>query len=434
MPESSKLQVRCGGCQTLLKVSSEALGKTIACPKCGKQMKLARPASAPPPEKNIDVGFPEKNQADLFDLPATSNSMPTSSNKSLAGSKKRSTPWPLIIGIAATLGVLLFLASVGVIFLSMMYKGPNITASAPAKNTPALAANTPTSPPSYSIPKLTNKIDFPQLGQFRPFGNKGIVWQRVDLPRLGIPPLKLNVFIPSGNHAEKSLPVVFEAPSGTPLLHGASIEQPQPDTEYLPFTEAGMITVSFDIDGPMRSDMSPEDGERYWLALNNAFQKFLVADAGVENGKMAIDFVLERLPMADPKKIIVWGHSSAATLSLLLASKDPRISRCIAMAPITDLKLRLGELLDEPAIVKRLPNLKNYLVAGSPLTSIGALKCPVFIAHAKNDDNEPFEHTKIFVDAFQKSGGKISFLELEREGHGDPLLQAGIPKAIEWLK
>jgi predicted esterase len=398
-------------------------------------MKLARPASAPPPEKNIDVGVPETNQADLFDLPATSYSMPTSSNKSLAGSKKRSTPWPWIIGIAAALGVLLFLASVGVIFLSMMYKGPNITAAAPAKNTPALAANTPTSPPSYSSPKPTIKIDFPQLGQFRPFGNKGILWQRVDLPRLGIPPLKLNVFIPSGNHAEKSLPVVFEAPAGTPLLHGASIEQPQPDTEYLPFTEAGMITVSFDIDGPMPSNISPAAGAAFMRSLSNAYERFVAADAGVENGKMAIDFVLERLPMADPKKLIVWGHSSAATLALLLASKDSRIGKCIAMAPATDLNTRLGDVLEqEPAMEKVLPNLKKYLVSGSPITHVSLLKCPVFIAHAKNDDNVPFEDTKKYVDSLRKQGGKITFVEFETEGHYDPLLQAGIPKAIEWLK
>jgi dipeptidyl aminopeptidase/acylaminoacyl peptidase len=104
------------------------------------------------------------------------------------------------------------------------------------------------------------------------------------------------------------------------------------------------------------------------------------------------------------------------------------------MAPCTDLKPRLGELLKEPGIVRRLPNLKNYLVAGSPLMHIASLKCPVLIAHAKNDDNEPFTQTKTYVNEFQKAGGKITFLEFEREGHYQPLLDAGIPRAIEWLK
>ena len=434
MPDNSKLQVRCGGCQILLKVSSESIGKTIACPKCGNKMKLAKPASSPPPEQVVEVGFPDVKQEDLFGLPATSYSMPSVANKGVAGSKKRSTPWPLIVGIAGAGAVLLFLATVGVIFLSTMIKGPNVTASAPQKNPSALPANSPTTTQSISKLKPTSSDAFPKLGPWLPFGNTEILYQRVVIPRSVNSRLNLNIFVPKGSHADKSLPVVFEAPAGTPLLHGASIEIPKPDTEYLPFTDAGMITVSFEIDGPMVGDLSPEDGEMFWQKLNEAFQKFLAADAGVENGKMAIDFVLDKLPMADPKRLITWGHSSAATLSLLLASKDPRISRCIAMAPCTDLKPRLGELLKEPGIVRRLPNLKDYLVAGSPLTHIASLKCPVFIAHAKNDDNEPFTQTKTYVNAFQKAGGKITFLEFEREGHYQPLLDAGIPKAIEWLK
>jgi dipeptidyl aminopeptidase/acylaminoacyl peptidase len=196
-----------------------------------------------------------------------------------------------------------------------------------------------------------------------------------------------------------------------------------------------MITVSFDIDGPMPSNISPAAGAAFMRSLSNAYERFVAADAGVENGKMAIDFVLERLPMADPKKLIVWGHSSAATLALLLASKDSRIGKCIAMAPATDLNTRLGDVLEqEPAMEKVLPNLKKYLVSGSPITHVSLLKCPVFIAHAKNDDNVPFEDTKKYVDSLRKQGGKITFVEFETEGHYDPLLQAGIPKAIEWLK
>ncbi len=56
------------------------------------------------------------------------------------------------------------------------------------------------------------------------------------------------------------------------------------------------------------------------------------------NGQAAIDYVLSRFPLVDREKIYTWGHSSAATLALLLAAKDPRVKRCIAMAPVTSLK------------------------------------------------------------------------------------------------
>lgn len=434
MPENSTLQVRCSGCQALLKVSSEVLGKTIACPKCGKKMQLAKPRSAAPP-KEPELALPAATQDDLFDLPSPSYSMPTSPSKKLAGAKPSSTPWLRIIAIASAVAVGLFLLSLGGIFLSSMYQGPKVIDSAPQKSPTTQAASEPlVVPPKANLPSSTSR-DFPKLGEPKPFGDTGIVWHRFELPRQGNKSLKLNVFIPKGTHADKSLPVVFEAPAGTPLLHGASIEIPQPDSEFLPFTEAGMITVSFDIDGPMPPNVSPTNGPTYMPLLRQAYSNFVASDAGVDNGKLAIDFVLARLPMADPKQLIIWGHSSAATLSLLLASKDPRISKCIALAPVTDLKPRFGDILvQEPAMAKFLPNLNNYIVSGSPITYISKLRCPVFIAHAKNDDNEPFKGTKDYVDALRKAGGKVEFLELEREGHYEPLLNAAVPKALEWLK
>lgn len=435
MPENKSLQIRCSVCQALLKVSSEALGKIISCPKCSKKMQLAKPSPATslnaPEQANLAT-----TQDDLFDLPSASYSMPmpASPSKKLAEPKGSSMPWAWIIAIASAGVLALVLIPVGIIFLSPMFQGPNVIDSTPEKSPSTSAANKPpVVPPNANLPSSTSR-DFPKLGEPKPFGDTGIVWHRFELPRQGNKSLKLNVFIPKGTHADKSLPVVFEAPAGTPLLHGASIEIPQPDSEFLPFTEAGMITISFDIDGPMPPNVSPTNGPTYMPLLRQAYSNFVASDAGVENGKLAIDFALARLPMADPKRLIIWGHSSAATLSLLLASKDPRISRCIALAPVTDLKPRFGDILvQEPAMAKFLPNLNNYIVSGSPITYISKLRCPVFIAHAKNDDNEPFKGTKDYVDALRKAGGKVDFLELEREGHYEPLLKAGIPKALEWL-
>jgi DNA-directed RNA polymerase subunit RPC12/RpoP len=435
MPETKKLQIRCSGCQALLKVSSEALGKIIACPKCGKKMQLAKPSPAsslsePEPANHVAI------QDDLFDLPSASYSMPipASSSKKLTEVKASSTPWAWIVAIASAGALALVLIPVGIIFLSPMSQGPNVIDSTPEKSPSTLGVSPSGTAPSNAVVQGLTSSEFPQLGQPNTFGNTGIVWHRIELRRQARTALKLNVFIPKGTHADKSLPVVFEAPAGTPLLHGASIVYPQPDTEFLPFTEAGMITVSFDIDGPMSNRVSPADGAMYMRLLSKAYPDFVDSDAGVDNGKLAIDFVLARLPMADPKRLITWGHSSAATLSLLLASKDPRISRCIALAPVTDLKPRFGDILvQEPAMAKILPGLETYIGTGSPITYVTKLRCPVFIAHAKNDDNEPFSGTKVYVEALRKAGGKVDFLELEREGHYEPLLKAAVPKALEWL-
>lgn len=451
-PESKSLQIRCGGCQALLKVQSESLDRTFACPKCGKKMKLVKPSAstaASVPSK----AFADSPLDDLSELPPANfnmPSMPTSAyqarvagagSKNRMGARNRPLPW-LWIGIASmAAAAVLVVVGISAVMLSSGSKTPSPAAAAssmsgnsPSGNAPSGNA-TATRSNAVSVPPVIHSvIDFPKLEAPAAFGSTGIVWHRVAIPRPTGTPLKLNIFIPKGDHADKSLPVVFEAPAGTPLLHGASIEVPQPATEFLPFTEAGMITVSFDIDGEMPSNVSPEDGARYMNQLRTAYSRFVAADAGVDDGKLAIDFVLARLPMADPDRLITWGHSSAATLSLLLASKDPRISKCIAMAPITDLKPRLGDILvQEPAMSKYLPKFDAYLVSGSPITYVSKLKCPVFIAHARNDDNAPFEVTKTYVDAIRSAGGTVQFLELQREGHYAPLLEAAIPKALEWL-
>ncbi len=246
-------------------------------------------------------------------------------------------------------------------------------------------------------------------------------------------PMKMNIFIPKGTNAKQSLPVVFEAPAGTNLLHGATVEYPKPFSEYIPFTEAGMITVSFSLDGPMPSMLSPDQGEIYARQLSEAYKMFSASDAGVINGSMAIDFVLEKVPEADPKRLYIWGHSSAATLALLLASKDSRISKCIAIAPATDLNARLGELLKEPSMQTLFPDLQAFLTDSSPISYVQKLKCPVFVAHARDDDNVPFPETEKFVTSLKQAGGNVTFDARASGGHYQELIEASIPKAIEWL-
>jgi hypothetical protein len=439
--ENKVLQIRCSGCQAVLKVKPEVLGRTVACPKCDKKMKLVKPSKSPAP-----AAAPHEVPAPALDLanlpPAYLNVNPTQSsypqaiqpsahyqNRTVA--KKSSIPWLWvgIAGVAVSIFLVVGIASVAWVVLNFRATGPALVAGSLSSSLPTSSALSGSSSTAVGAPT----IDFPQLGEPQSFGNKNIVWHRVLLPRPDKLPLKLNIFVPKGNHAERSLPVMFEAPAGTPLLHGASIEVPHPSTEYLPFTEAGMITVTYDIDGEMPGNVSPAAGIRFMNHLSMAYSLFVDADAGVDNGKMAIDFVLARLPVADPDRLMTWGHSSAATLSLLLASKDFRISKCIAMAPITDLRPRLGEILQEPTMARVLPNFESYLVSGSPITHVQQLRCPVFIAHARNDDNAPFEVTKTYVDSIRRAGGDVRFLELEREGHYKPLLDAGIPKALEWL-
>lgn len=74
----------------------------------------------------------------------------------------------------------------------------------------------------------------------------------------------------------------------------------------------------------------------------SAIKKFMHAQAGVKNAQMAISTALAELPILDPQRVYVAGHSSAATLALLVAANDKRVKGCIAYAPCVDVPGWIG--------------------------------------------------------------------------------------------
>ncbi len=62
----------------------------------------------------------------------------------------------------------------------------------------------------------------------------------------------------------------------------------------------------------------------------------------------------------------------------------------------------------------------------SPYTQ--QMKCPLFVAHARDDDNEPFQNTERYVSRFGDGGCKVIFEAQNRGGHYQELLDASIPK------
>ena len=330
------------------------------------------------------------------------------------------------VGLICLLGIAWYLLSSLQPATSMSM--PSIVGSA----TDSLRHDNGNSPESdlMSFKKLASLGPLPAPKKLR---TKDLEYYDVSLDRALGKSMRLFIYMPPGDSTKK-MPVVFEAPAGTPLLHGADIGTAEGSAELLPFVEEGMITVTYSIDGHMPEGIRPDAEAAFMAAMSVAYKSFTEADAGVANGKAAIDFVLAQLPQADPERLYTWGHSSSATLALLLASKDQRIKKCIALAPITDLQSRLGDLRQEPSMTRVFPDIANYLKSGSPSSYIKQLKSPVFLAHAKDDDNEPYENSATYVNNLKGAGGTIEFLSLPRGGHYQELISSSLPKAVEWLK
>jgi dienelactone hydrolase len=244
--------------------------------------------------------------------------------------------------------------------------------------------------------------------------------------------MRTRIYMPRGSHEHASLGCIFTAPAGTPLLHGVELGSEDNMEEILPYVQAGLVVAVYELDGPMPENVTPEMGRAFFDAMKSGYDRFVKAEAGVLNGKSAIDFVLARVPEVDPKKLYSSGHSSAGTLSLLLAAKDSRIAKCIAFSPATDLNRRIGEIARDPSAAAIFANFKEYCVSGSPITYASQYRCPIFILHAMDDDNEPFTSTRTFV--MRLKSPSVTFVRERNGGHYEPMVRVGLPKAIEWLK
>jgi hypothetical protein len=146
-------------------------------------------------------------------------------------------------------------------------------------------------------------------------------------------PLILNLYLPAGRHAARSLPCVFIAPAGT-FNHGSLIDDSD-RAEHYPYARAGFAVVAYELSGALAD---PHKESQTYNEMIGPIKKFMAADGGLANGRLAIDYVLQKVPAVNPEQLFACGHSSAADIALNLARGDSRIWGCCAYAPCTDVE------------------------------------------------------------------------------------------------
>ena len=251
----------------------------------------------------------------------------------------------------------------------------------------------------------------------------GIIRCEVKVPR-GQKTSTLWVYLPETESKEK-LPCIVIAPAGTRLFHGMDIGKGDMP-EHLPYVRAGFAVVAYELDG----SLSEEPTNREVMAAAQAFHD---ADAGLANARMALDYIEKRLPYVDVNRIYTAGHSSAATMALLLAEHDPRIKACVAFAPVCDLEGRLGEKLI--ALLSRVtPDYRAFVHRSSPAVGFRDLHCPTFLFHADDDSNVPTAEVALFAAELRKTNVQATFVRVPTGNHYDSMIKEGIPQAIQWLK
>ena len=439
---SEAIIVRCGKCQQRLKVIPKEGPSQVKCAHCGTILRIVGTATQPQTQPNkatqrepqpqrraaapLDLGsgpltFPT-SQPNYAQATATSYANPTSGKgpKQSGRGNQRFPRWIFFL-IGGMCVVPILCCGVLGLFVSRAKRN--------AKVVPIELVLKASLPPRDAFPLLGS----PE--KTYPSGVKSY-FVRFEEP-VAIPgrKMQMRVFVPSGEHADHSLPCVLIAPAGTPMLHGAALEPNDSyDAETLPYAEAGFVVIQYSIDGALPPGIDENNEGQAIQAMVRAYPIFKASGAGVVNGRNALEYATYRLKFVDPTRIHCAGHSSAGSLSLLLAAHEPRINRCIAYAAAYDLQLRMGDMSSDITARTMFPGIGEFITETSPTSHIQKFDGPVFVFHARDDSNVPFADAEAFVSGMKSAGKAVTFETTPSGDHYNSMIAPGIPTAIAWLR
>lgn len=431
------IPVQCNQCGRRYALKEGYAGKAVKCKGCGRVLRVPeRPARRParaaitPPELDVfGVDDPPAASASPEDeaVPAPRRAPQgtwTSEGRGRAGDRGRSSSAQSFLGVAVgVLVVALFAWRVYTRVIRPLQDLPNVAAT----------ADEPPGLPPARAPRRAGPITppaFPELGPGVVL-EPGVRFHEVRLgPNDPTPESpghrgKLWLYLPDGPHDPRALPCILIAGAGSNLITGMDLGAGD-RREHLPYVRAGFAVLAYELDGARQES---DGGE----ALLRSCQAFLAAQAGLVNARNALGFLERRVPEVDLRRVYAVGHSSAATLALLVAENEPRIRGCVAFAPVLDTAARFPE----PAraeLVRLLPDAVDFFDRYNPRQHEGAIACPVFLFHAEDDSNVPVSESLGCRDRLASLGKSVTLETVPTGDHYEAMVKQGIPLAIAWLK
>ena len=237
-------------------------------------------------------------------------------------------------------------------------------------------------------------------------------------------PMMLNLYLPAGQHPAKSLPCVLIAPAGT-AFHGSAIDDSD-RPEHLPYVKEGFAVMAYELSGALAN---PHARNHTYNDVVPPTREFMKADGGLINGKIAIDYILAKVPEVDPAQLFACGHSSSAVVALNFAAGDNRIRAVCAYAPRTNVE----DWWNDPKMERFIPGFKDFATRKSPLRHASNINCPVFLFHADDDSMVPLGDNQRFVAVMKGAGKKITFKQVKTGDHYDSMIEQGIPAGIDFM-
>ncbi len=440
------LAFRCSQCGKTYSKSNDWAGKVINCEGCGKAMRIPSPPAGlltPEPQAAGRGAISASARATGPVMGSARSPSPMRPGGGTAGAASagaaQATKPSLLKTVGSTvLGVVVVFGMIGR-FVIRPYRAWQKAQAAQKQQAQipnaAVPRLVPAGAPSPALQPFRGPWRMPELPQL---GDEivlqpGIEFYEVHLPGGGggnSPKMpghsgKLWLYLPEGDHAPGSLPCIVIAGAGSKLITGMTLgDGDRP--EHLPYVREGFAVLAYELDG-MLPDPEPTDDAHFAPFVRS----FLDAEAGLINMRVALEFATTRVPAIDPKRLYAAGHSSAATLALLVAENEPRIAACVAYAPVVDLAEAFPKQSHQ-AIAAIVPGADQFFNRFNPRTGESNIRCPLFLFVADDDRNT--QQVRDFATRLEQMGKTVTLLTVPRGGHYNPMIQTGIPRAIGWLK
>ena len=250
----------------------------------------------------------------------------------------------------------------------------------------------------------------------------GVAWHEVDLPG-GDGTRTLWIYTPATKLAK--VPCILIAPSGSNCFEGKPLTDGT-HREHVPYANAGYLVVAYSLDG------AQDAGGNGYQEITS-IKAFRNAQSGLDDEKAALDYAEAIYPNIDRTRIYAVGHSSAGTMAILAATRDPRIRGCIAYAPRCDVRAEM----DKPSLdtlSRRVPGFSKFVTQCSPIESATNLHCPAFLFHADDDASVPKSDLDNYLKIVRPTNSHITYVHVPTGGHSQSMIEVGIPDGLNWLK
>ncbi len=134
--------------------------------------------------------------------------------------------------------------------------------------------------------------------------------------------------------------------------------------------------------------------------------------------------------LVEDERICIAGFSYGGYAALTGAMRSPELYRCaVSVAGVSDLIEFLRYVREEDGAdsksydywVKAIGHPhddRETLKEISPRLNVDKIIAPVFLAHGDADQTVPVEQSRAMRDALERSGGNVTYMELEKAGHG----------------